>query len=241
MKKTAILVLCLIVFCTAQAQKIGLGGVINHTSTGMLLNYSTALNKRWNCDIGLRYFSKVNLNGNNDIGYSTYQQGYIEHFWERFGLNTRISRKMITYKFFRLDFMANLLLTCESRLDTAPSFGVDPNTGQYIIDHLMIYYKASPGIELSFGPQLYITLSPKVTIQTAVGYGLIYMNYSRIGWSRKYNMPVDGTYQYLVDPFNMNGWKRGDFGGVGFDGTLPMMHLAVQYDISDVHLFKKKK
>jgi len=228
-KKIAIVFGAIIILASSatHAQKLGLGGMINHTSTGILVSYSPAWQGKWNLDVGIRYFAKVNLIGTNEQSFAYYQQGYTESFWEKFAINARLSRKLIAYKFIRLDFMANLLMTCESRMETGPIYGIDPITGNFELMRDNVYFNPSPALELTIGPALNIDCSPKLSIYGAVGWGVIYMNHSHYGWSRTYNVQIHSVD--LGTP--TQNWKRGAFEGVGSD-KLPMISIGAKYKLN---------
>jgi hypothetical protein len=219
----------------AQAQQLGLGGMVNFTSTGVLATYTPDWKGKWTLDIGLRYFAKVKLNGNNEAGYNFYQQGYTSNFWEKFGFNTRISRLLFRYKFIQLDFMANGLLTCESRMDIGRVFGADHITGEYGLFSYVDYFKASPAFELTLGPLLMIDCSPKISCYTAVGYGLIYLNHSHTGVAVSFNnKPIEnGVVENIYTGEFYETWKRGQMGGVGMEGPpmLPMISFGLKYKL----------
>src|SRR5689334_5011372 len=104
MKKVITLIITIGFYAAAHAQQLGVGGMINHTSTGILFTYSPDWKKNWHLDLGIRYFAKVNLIGDNEQSFAFYQQGYTEDFWEKFAVNARISHKLFSYKFIRMDF-----------------------------------------------------------------------------------------------------------------------------------------
>lgn len=203
-------------------QQIGIGGLINHTSNGILLSYSPNIGEKWSIDLGLRVMANTYGINENKQHHIFYQTGYAKNVFQHFGINIKGSRKLIGYKFIRLDLMANLLLTCHSRLIKSDLYLLDTITGNYQLIQDELYTKAAPAIELTLGPLLSVNLSKRLSVSACVGYGIIYMNYKNTAFSKVENQTVQ-----LLNANNPNR-ARGYEELVGGDG-LPMINIYCKY------------
>jgi len=210
---------------TASAQSLGIGGSLNHLSNGILVFYSLPLNEKWDVDAGLRIAVNTFSLNQNKQHYSYYQCGYAMHFPEYFGLNFRISRKLISYKFLRLDGMSNLFISRQSLLSRQtdlPTYNIE--TGVWSLNSDIYYTKASFSGELTVGLRLKVAVSNKISILAASGIGIDLMAYKHEGYSFTTGQKFKSVI--LDGPFKRA--KRGNYEMVGLDG-LPMMFLGVTY------------
>jgi len=206
---------------TANAQSLGIGSSFNHLSEGILLYYELPLNKNWDFDAGLRIqVNTLSLNkSRQDFAY--YQSGYAMHFPEYFGLNFRISRKLIAYKMLRLDVMSNLLITRQSIMSKETDLlTYNLNFGQYRTSDIE-YAKAAFAGELTIGLKLKVSLTNRLSVLAASGVGVIIMDYSHTTYSFKNGGTMKSSYFFINK-------ERRNFEWVGLDG-LPMMFLGVAY------------
>lgn len=223
MKK--IIALVLFVLCSqlhTSAQSLGLGASFNNQSNGAHLYYAKAINKNWDIEAGVRIMvNTYSLNENKNFNLF-YQTGYAMHFPEYFGLNLRLSRKLVTYKMFRLDAMTNLLATHHSLLIKSRIPIKDAN-GNPTNKNYVLYYPPALSLELTLGLKLKIQLNDKIALMAASGIGINYFRYD-LHFRSKVKEPFlnDHSYEY-----------------VGLEG-LPMMFVGATYSISDCKWFKKK-
>jgi hypothetical protein len=209
---------------TSYCQQIGIGGIINHTSNGILLSFSPNISEKWSVDLGLRVMVNTYSINENKQQHIFFQTGYAQNIFQHFGLNIKGSRKLVGYKFIRLDVMANLLLTCHSRLIKSNLYIPDTITGNYHVLQDELYTKAAPAIELTLGPLLSVDLSKRLSVSACVGYGIIYMNYKNTAFSK-----VNNSSGQLINASNPNR-ARGYEELVGGD-VLPMINLNCKYKL----------
>lgn len=217
---------------TASAQSLSIGGSFNYLSEGVLLNYEIPLNANWHFDAGLRVQMNTFAINKNRRHYDYYQCGYALYFPEYFGLNFRITRKIITYKFAQLAIMSNLLVTRQSllsRSDRIPIF-YDSASGIWNTEKGAEYTNAALSTELTIGLKLNIALTRRISLTAASGIGAIYMNYSHRP------SPVFGEIKGKSKLLNIAGpgefeGSKGDWKMVGLGGGLPMMFLGVTYKL----------
>jgi hypothetical protein len=162
---------------TAQ-HTISFGPMINHTSVGFGGMYCiNSPNTKWTYEIGLRAMVNIYKYNDNKQNYSYFLNGYADNFWQLWGLNARINRKLVQYKWLRLDLMSNVLLTCHALKCKTYTYNVTSDRKEHDIN----YYKASPAVEWTIGFKLSARISPAVGIFGTVGAGGIYLNHSHTG------------------------------------------------------------
>jgi hypothetical protein len=227
MKRYPFFILSLLLLtAVARAQSLGLGGSVDHLSNGIILSYERPLNKRWDLDAGLRVQVNTFSINENKQHYTYYQNGYAMHFPEYFGANLRISRKLIAWRFLRLDLMSNLLLTRHSLLKRSTDLPTRDTNGHWSLQSDVFYTPAALAAELTIGLRLKLRLSPKIALQAASGVGAIWINYKHESFSMKDGRKFIGI---LMDGPFMNK-DRGDFEMVGLDG-LPMLYFGLLYTL----------
>lgn len=226
-KKLIFIVVVILLYSTSiNAQSLGVGASVNHTSNGINLFYSDYLGKndRWGYDAGIRVTINTYSLTKNKQNYIFYQTGYANKFCEFFGLNFRAYRKIIKYKNVRLDAQINLFTIYQSLLMKDNKYDYNTNT---IISTEEIYWKPAISFESTIGLQLQYNILPKIIISAASGIGFVYFNYQyESGWNRTSN-----TAAYWF----RNGLKpnkdRGDYEVAGLDG-MPMMSIGLKYNLN---------
>ncbi len=215
MKKQILIVILLLLMKipTVFAQAIGVKGSINHTSNGINLYYSqSSKNNEWNYDAGIRIMVNTYSLNNNFENYAFYQTGYANSFSEHFGLNFGANRKIISYKWMRLDAMSNLLLARHSLLYKNNAAFTDIPTEK-------IYQKPAPVIELTLGLLMQAEVSPKVVITGSIGVGY--------AWFFYHNEEEERNIKGLL-PTGLQKPNNGNGEFIGLD-CLPTLSLGVKY------------
>jgi hypothetical protein len=192
--------------------------MINHTSVGFGGMYCmNSPNTKWTYEIGLRSMINIYKYNNNKQNYVYFLNGYADNFWQLWGLNARINRKLVQYKWLRLDLMSNVLLTCHALKDKNYLYNVTYDRMEHGID----YFKASPAVEWTIGFKLSARISPAVGIFGTVGAGGIYLNHSHTGK----NLISGNTVIYAN---NMGFKNRGDVEMAGTD-RIPVLSAGIIY------------
>lgn len=209
----------------ATAQDLGISGSVHHLSNGIDLSYTKHLNKNWDFEPGLRIMINTFSINENKQNHSYYQNGYAMKFTEHFGLYLRLSRKLVAYKSFRLEAMANLLLTRHGLLQRTTDIPTLDSTGWHLTDDITYFEPAIAG-ELTVGLKMKVCLSERIAIVAGSGIGMCLMNYkhesvSMISGVKKRIIQLDGPF--------MNK-DRGVFEVVGLNG-LPMLFIGATYQI----------
>src|ERR1700748_872901 len=134
--KTIVVVIAIIILYSfqADAQSIGLGGSVNHTSGGLLLNYTTSRpDSKIKFEAGLRYminhYSSTRI---NEQDYMYYKQGYAFNIPQRLGLNFNTSFRVLKIGFFDFGFCGNMLIAFNGlKRNTVRDSSTDFNTHYY--------------------------------------------------------------------------------------------------------------
>lgn len=219
------LILIMVANFSTHAQNLGIGGSFNHLSNGIILSNTFKLNNKWDFDAGLRIMVNTFSVNKNEQNHVYYQNGYAMHFPEYFGLNFRINRKLISYRFFRLDIMSNLLLTRNSIMAKTVNLPNLDSTG-WSLKNDVFYTDPAISTELTIGLKTSFSLSKRISLVAASGVGAIWMNHSHTGKSLTTG---NITHDIITDGPFMNK-ERGDYEFIGFDG-LPMLYLGITYKI----------
>lgn len=224
--KKIFLLLILLISVRTNAQSLGIGASFNHTSNGINLYYSNYLGKhnRWSYDAGLRITVNTYSLNKNLQNFIYYQTGYANNFGEHFSINFRSSRKVVAYKWIRLDAMANLHIAYQSQLIKFNNFFRDDNNIIIPIDE--VYWKPAMIGELTLGLLLQVAVSSRISITAASGVGICYLNYQyESGRSRTTNK----KHSFMRSGLKPNK-DRGYYDVVGLDG-MPMMSIGLKYKL----------
>lgn len=204
------------------------GIFMNAAANGIHVSYTRHLNKNWDMEPGLRIMINTFSINKNKQNYTYYQTGYAMKFAEHFGLNFRISRKLVAYKSFRLDAMCNLLLTRHSLLQRTTDLPTLDSTGWHLKDDI-IYTEPALAGELTLGLKMKLNLGTRIGLVAGTGIGMCLMNYTHNGVSVVSGAKI--RRRHMDGPFMNKGRGVFEMVGLGLDG-LPMLFVGATYHLA---------
>lgn len=220
MKIRSLIIFILLLYAIeCDAQSLGIAPMFNHSSNGINISYTHYMqNKKWMLEAGLRTTINTYSINDNKQNFVNYQTGYAWRPWEYLALNTRMARRVVSYKSVSLYPMINLFLPYQSQLYKARYINLPGEVFE-------TYWQAAISLEATIGLYLNIDISDSWSINACSGIGYYYHFYDDKGG-------YDRTINNHIINGRFFGDKRTKGGGefVGLDG-LPMMSLGLKYNI----------